>query len=37
MYVAGGYLDQPLWFIERYKIKLETEAEYDRKTAKSSK
>ena len=37
MYVDGGYLDQPTWFTERYKIKLEIEAEHERRSAKSSK
>lgn len=37
LYVDGGYLDQPVWFTERYKIKLEIEAEHERRSAKSSK
>jgi hypothetical protein len=37
MYIAGGYIDQPTWFIERYKIKLKMEALHDQRSAKKSK
>lgn len=37
MYVNGGYIDQPTWFIERYKIKLNIDAEHERRSAKRSK
>jgi hypothetical protein len=36
MYVDGGYLDQPTWWIDRYKLKLEIEAQYERDSAKRS-
>jgi|JI102314A2RNA_FD_contig_31_9654851_length_601_multi_2_in_0_out_0_1 hypothetical protein len=34
-YVDGGYLDQPEWFVELYKMKIEVEAEYDKTSKKS--